>query len=91
MRTIRRYANRKLYDTITSRYCTLADVARFVRAGEEVQVIGHRERDDQTAATLLQVLLEEERAAPSGALTKLLVTVIRGAAFVAVPASEAAG
>ena len=60
-RVIKRYTNRKLYDTDQSRYVTLEDIARLVREGEEVQVVDNEGGRDLTAVTLAQIILEEEK------------------------------
>jgi polyhydroxyalkanoate synthesis repressor PhaR len=61
MRTIKRYSNRKLYDTFDKHYVTLADVAGFVRNGDEVKVTDHVSGADLTSATLAQIIFEEEK------------------------------
>lgn len=61
MPTIKRYANRKLYDTEAKRYVTLDDLAAFVRQGEEVQVVDHATGEDLTSQTLFQIIFEEEK------------------------------
>jgi polyhydroxyalkanoate synthesis repressor PhaR len=61
MPVIKRYANRKLYDTETKRYVTLEDLAEFVRRGEDVHVVDHATGEDLTSQTLLQVVFEEEK------------------------------
>lgn len=63
-RVIKRYSNRKLYDTRDSRYVTLAQIAEFVRAGEEVQVIDNATKEDKTEATLALIISEEVKATP---------------------------
>jgi polyhydroxyalkanoate synthesis repressor PhaR len=60
-RIIKRYGNRKLYDTAESRYVTLEEIARFVRAGEEVKVLENETGEDLTAVAFAQIILEEER------------------------------
>lgn len=64
MRLIRRYANRKLYDTKDSRYITLEQLADFVRAGDDLRVIDNASEQDVTAAKLAQVIFEEEKRSP---------------------------
>ena len=59
-KVVKRYANRKLYDTDESKYVTLRDVAAFVQAGREVQVIDNRTKADITGQTLMQALVETE-------------------------------
>ena len=60
-RVIKRYSNRKLYDTNTSRYVALDDIAGMVRRGEEVAVTDNETGADLTAVTLAQIILEDER------------------------------
>jgi polyhydroxyalkanoate synthesis repressor PhaR len=58
---IKRYGNRKLYDTQQSRYVTLDEISRMVRRGEELRVIDNRTQEDLTAVTLTQIMLEEQK------------------------------
>ena len=60
-RTVKRYGNRKLYDTQESRYVTLEDISGFVKAGEDVHVVDNDSGEDLTAVTFAQIILEEER------------------------------
>ena len=60
-KVIKRYANRKLYDTVESRYVTLEEIAEMVKAGAEVQVVDNRTKDDLTSVTLAQIIFEEEK------------------------------
>ncbi len=60
-RAIKRYQNRKLYDTTTSRYVTLDDIALMIREGEDVQIIDNRNKDDLTSVTLTQIIFEQEK------------------------------
>lgn len=60
-RVIKRYANRKMYDTARSCYVTLEEVAEMVRNGEEISVIDNRTKADLTEVTLTQALLDAER------------------------------
>src|SRR5713101_2273600 len=60
-RLVKRYGNRKLYDTQESRYVTLEAIAAFVKAGEEVRVVDNDSGEDLTAVTFAQIILEEER------------------------------
>jgi len=77
-RVVKRYTNRKLYDTATSRYVSLDDVAVFVRSGEEVQVLDNVSGDDLTAVTLAQIILEDERRKKSFVSIPLLEDLVRG-------------
>jgi polyhydroxyalkanoate synthesis repressor PhaR len=61
-RIIKRYSNRKLYDTKDSRYVTLLQIAEMVRTGEEVQIIDNNTKDDLTEITLAQIIYEEQKA-----------------------------
>ncbi len=64
MRTIKRYSNRKLYDTQDSHYVTLSQIAGLIRNGDDVRIVDKNTQRDLTAATLAQILFEEERRAP---------------------------
>ena len=61
MPVIKRYPNRKLYDTAAKRYVTLQDIAALIRQGQEVTVIDHASGEDLTAVTLSQVILEQAK------------------------------
>ena len=61
-RIIKRYSNRKLYDTKDSKYVTLLQIAEMVRGGEEVQIIDNTTKDDLTEITLAQIIYEEQKA-----------------------------
>ncbi len=61
-RIIKRYSNRKLYDTKDSRYVTLLQIAEMVRASEDVQIIDNNTKDDLTEVTLAQIIFEEQKA-----------------------------
>jgi polyhydroxyalkanoate synthesis repressor PhaR len=60
-RVVKRYANRKLYDTRDSRYVTLVQIAEYVRNGEDVQIIDNTSKEDLTHVTLAQIIYEEEK------------------------------
>jgi polyhydroxyalkanoate synthesis repressor PhaR len=62
VRLIKKYPNRRLYDTQTSSYITLADVKELVLKHQEFQVIDAKSGDDLTRQILLQIILEEESA-----------------------------
>lgn len=61
VRVIKRYANRKLYDTEDSRYVTLDEIAALVKAQEEVRILDNRTGEDLTEVTLAQILFEEQK------------------------------
>lgn len=58
MRTIKKYGNRRLYDTADSRYVNLEDLAALIRGGEEIQVVDAASGADLTRELLLQIVLE---------------------------------
>ena len=74
-RVIKRYANRKLYDTRDSKYVTLDRIADLVRNGEEVKVIDNGTKADLTKVTLAQIIYEEQK---SGNATAWSVQSLRG-------------
>ncbi len=72
---IKRYANRKLYNTETSRYITLKGIAELIEAGQDVRVIDNETGDDITSVALSQILVDSERtnsAVPKGLLSNIL-------------------
>jgi polyhydroxyalkanoate synthesis repressor PhaR len=73
MPTIKRYPNRKLYDTEAKRYITLDGIAELIREGEEVTIIDHKTNEDLTAVTLTQIIFEQEKK-QSGFLPKSVLT-----------------
>ena len=77
MRLIKKYPNRRLYDTKTSSYITLADVKQMVLKQEEFQVIDAKSGDDLTRAILLQIILEEESGGMPLFSSDLLSQLIR--------------
>jgi polyhydroxyalkanoate synthesis repressor PhaR len=60
-KVIKRYTNRKLYDTVESRYVTLDEISEMVKAGTEVRIVDNRSKDDLTSVTLTQIIFEEEK------------------------------
>ncbi|GAB4533253.1 MAG: hypothetical protein Tsb0020_49200 [Haliangiales bacterium] len=60
-RIIKRYANRKLYDTQHSRYVTLDQISEMVRNGDDVQIIDNKTKEDLTSVTMAQIIFEEEK------------------------------
>ncbi len=58
---IKRYSNRKLYDTQESRYVTLEELEELIRAGREISVVDVSTGEDLTSVTLAQIILENER------------------------------
>jgi polyhydroxyalkanoate synthesis repressor PhaR len=76
-RVIKRYSNRKLYDTKDSRYVTLLQIAEMVRAGEDVQIIDNSTKEDKTDVTLALIISEELKARPRGIPLATLKALIR--------------
>src|SRR3954466_16182472 len=62
---IKRYQNRKLYDTDASCYVTLDEIAEMIQQGEEVTVVDNRNQKDITAATLTQIIFEKQKRSES--------------------------
>lgn len=58
---IKRYQNRKLYDTSDSCYVTLEEISDMIKQGEEVQIIDNTTKEDLTAVTLAQIIFEEQK------------------------------
>lgn len=61
IRVIRKYKNRKLYDTTTSRYVTLGEIAQLIKQGVEMQVKNYENDDDLTGIVLTEILYEQEK------------------------------
>lgn len=76
---IKRYQNRKLYDTQQSCYVTLDDIAKMIRTNEEVMVIDNKTKNDITAATLTQIIFEAEKKASQYAPLFTLREIIQNA------------
>ena len=73
MPIIKRYPNRKLYDTEAKKYITLDGIAALIRNGEEVQIVDHTTDEDLTAVTLTQIIFEQEKK-KGGFLPKSVLT-----------------
>lgn len=76
-RLIKKYPNRRLYDTRTSSYITLADVKELVLSREEFQVVDAKSGEDLTRSILLQIILEEEAGGAPMFTSDLLAHMIR--------------
>ena len=77
LRLIKKYPNRRLYDTKTSSYITLADVKQMVLKQEEFQVVDAKSGEDLTRQILLQIILEEESGGVPMFSSDLLSQMIR--------------
>jgi len=74
---IKRYASRRLYNTETSDYVTLEDIASFIRAGREVQIVDLKSGDDLTRQYLLQIIAEHESRGESVLPVDVLTDLVR--------------
>jgi polyhydroxyalkanoate synthesis repressor PhaR len=75
---IKRYANRKLYNTQTSRYITLKGIAELIDAGDDVRVIDNETGEDITNVALSQILVDHERSNSAASRTMLSELISRG-------------
>lgn len=80
-RVIKRYGNRKLYDLDSSTYVTLHEIAEMVKAGEDIQVIDNRTKEDLTEVTLTQIILEEQKSQHSKLPLNFLKRIIQDSPF----------
>jgi polyhydroxyalkanoate synthesis repressor PhaR len=77
VRVLKKYPNRRLYDTQNSSYITLADVKQMVLAGEDFEVLDAKTGEDLTRSILLQIILEEESGGVPMFSTQTLSQIIR--------------
>lgn len=94
MKIIKRYSNRKLYDTETHKYITLFELAKAIRSGTDVVIKDHVDERDITSQTLALAVAEAERQAllnvPQPLIASQLVAVLRlGVEQAASPAGQA--
>jgi len=73
---IKKYPNRRLYDTSASRYINLEDIAKFVREGKDVQVVDAQTGEDLTRVTLTQIIMEDAKQEPTGLPVEMLKQLI---------------
>jgi polyhydroxyalkanoate synthesis repressor PhaR len=73
---IKKYGNRRLYDTTSSRYVNLDDLAEHIRAGREVQVVDAKTGQDLTRVVLTQIITEDAKDKPTGLPLELLRQLI---------------
>src|SRR3954452_22969876 len=75
-RIIKRYANRKLYDTEHSRHVTLDQISEMIRNGDDVKIVDNKTKEDLTTVTLAQIIFEEEKKQrsflPLGAMRNII-------------------
>jgi polyhydroxyalkanoate synthesis repressor PhaR len=73
---VKKYGNRRLYDTAGSRYVNLDDLAAMIRAGKEVSVVDAKSGRDLTRVTLTQIITEDAKGKPTGLPLELLRQLI---------------
>lgn len=77
-KVIKRYQNRKLYDTSDSCYVTLEDISEMIKMGEEVEIVDNTTKEDLTAVTLAQIIFEEQKRKTNVLPLKTFRDIIRG-------------
>jgi polyhydroxyalkanoate synthesis repressor PhaR len=77
MLVIKRYPNRKLYDTEAKRYVTLEGIAELIQRGEELHVVDHETGEDLTTVTLSQIIFEQEKKRAGFLPKSILSNLIR--------------
>ena len=73
---VKKYGNRRLYDTSNSRYINLEEIAALIRNGKEVRVVDAKTGEDLTRVTLTQIIVEDARGEPTGLPLELLRQLI---------------
>ena len=76
MRIVRKYGNRRLYDTNAKHYVNLDEIAQMIRDGEEIQVVDAKSREDLTRSILTQIIVEDARNQNGGLPLDLLREII---------------
>jgi polyhydroxyalkanoate synthesis repressor PhaR len=77
VKIIKRYQNRKLYDSEESVYITLQDLSQVLRSGRDVRVVDNKTKNDITGTTLTQLLHEKERSSQTRPSADFLKEIIR--------------
>lgn len=77
VKVIKRYQNRKLYDTHQSCYVTLEEISQMIKSGDDLRVIDNKSKNDITQGTLTQLLYETERKSGNPVPVELLKEIIR--------------
>jgi polyhydroxyalkanoate synthesis repressor PhaR len=77
MHLIKKYANRKLYDTFNKRYLTMDRLAELIKAGKEVKIIDNETGDDLTSAIVSQLLAREETDTDKSVPSRVLIQMLR--------------
>jgi polyhydroxyalkanoate synthesis repressor PhaR len=73
---IKKYENRRLYDSTNSQYVNLEDIARYIREGKQVQIVDAKTGQDLTRVTLTQIITEDAKGKPTGLPVELLRQLI---------------
>ena len=73
-RVIKKYANRRLYDTVASKHVTLSDIRQMIVDGSEIQIVEDTTGDDITRPLLLQIIVEQEQNGGQPILTETLLS-----------------
>lgn len=73
-RVIKKYANRRLYDTVASKHVTLSDIRKMIVDGSDIQIIEDTSGDDITRPLLLQIIVEQEQNGGQPILTEVLLS-----------------
>jgi polyhydroxyalkanoate synthesis repressor PhaR len=73
---IKKYPNRRLYNTSSSRYINLEDIAAYIREGKDVQVVDAQTGEDITRVTLTQIIVDDAKQQPTGLPLELLKQLI---------------
>ncbi len=73
---IKKYGNRRLYDSSSSRYVNLDDIAAFIREGKDLQIVDAKTGQDLTRVTLTQIITEDAKGKPTGLPLELLRQLI---------------
>lgn len=76
-RVIKKYENRRLYDTVESRYVNLEEVAKLVRDGTDIKVVDTKSGQDLTRSVLTQIIVEDSRGAEGGPPLEFLRDLVR--------------
>ncbi len=77
MHKIKRYANRKLYDTKDKKYIKLDQISELIKAGHEISVVDNQTGDDLTSATISQILAREKKIKNGDVVSGVLIQLLR--------------
>lgn len=77
MHLVKKYANRKLYDTQTKRYITMTELSALIKDGEEIQIVDNKTGEDLTAQVVSQLLAREKNNQDKAVPTSVLMQMLR--------------